>query len=204
MAETTEKRNVDIHDAEDQELQRKKTVTQRLLLGKIRAGVLPTPTMITDTGCGYGLYYVLSNTIANTKAAEKIKGYYTAVYNALIKRFQQELPGLVDPSVKDAARICRLPGTTNPVSGTVCRLVYCDLERKWNLKDLSGYVNLEEYKRKKSLLSVKDVSRLPKRGESAFACSGSNLSESSRASGEKVVLACVNICSFSLSVFSCR
>lgn len=157
--------DIDIHDVEDQELQKKKTTAQRVLIGKLQAGVLPVPTMITDTGRGYGLYYVLSGTIANTENAEKIRGYYNAIYDALIKRFQQELPGLVDPSVKDAARICRLPGTTNPASGTICRLMYCEPEQKWSLRDLSKYVTLEEYKKKKIIdISKRRIAAAEERG----------------------------------------
>ena len=108
-------------------------------------GRLPRYTMITSTGNGIGVFFVLTNSIANTSKTTKQQQYFDTLYDLLAERMKDVLADcgeqalVVDPSViGDHARICRLPGTRNSKSGTMCTLLEVN-ER--------GCCNLFEYSR---------------------------------------------------------
>ena len=108
-------------------------------------GRLPRYTMITSTGNGIGVFFVLTNSIANTSKTPQQQQYFDTLYDLLAERMKDVLADcgeqalVVDPSViGDHARICRLPGTRNSKSGTMCTLLEVN-ER--------GCCNLFEYSR---------------------------------------------------------
>ena len=93
-------------------------------------GRLPRYTMITSTGNGLGVFFVLTNSIANTSKTAKQQQYFDTLYDLLAERMKDVLSECgehaltVDSSViGDHARICRLPGTRNSKSGTMCTLL---------------------------------------------------------------------------------
>ena len=58
--------DLDCHDSQsEEELERVKKRTIQVLEKTFDGGELLTPTMITETGRGFGLFYVLKNSIAN-------------------------------------------------------------------------------------------------------------------------------------------
>lgn len=133
-------------------------------------GKLPRYTMITSTGNGIGVFFVLTNSIANTDRTEKQQKYFDTLYDLLAERMQFVLSVcgkhalVVDTSVVgDHARICRLPGTRNSKSGTMCTIL--------EVNQL-GYCTLHEYGKILSKKKTKAVkSKQKNAGEKRFVSS---------------------------------
>ncbi|BBE42423.1 hypothetical protein [Conexivisphaera calida] len=87
----------------------------REVLGAI-AGVLGArPTYAVDSGSGYHLYFRLTGEVSGDE--------FVRAELALAGRL--EAAGIrPDPQVKDAARVLRLPGSTNPRTNRICRVIY--------------------------------------------------------------------------------
>ncbi len=116
--------------------------TKKRLKKAFSEGEITAPTMITHTGRGLGVFYILRTSIANTPKARKSIQYLDQVRAALTAKYKRILSGRgyleVDQTVKDAARVCRIPLTYNSRAGRWCRLIhvsrnddgevaYCDL-----------------------------------------------------------------------------
>ena len=54
----------------------------------ILTGDLLMPSCITDTGRGLGIFYILDSAIAVTQKTEKLRNFYTFIYDLLMKRFK--------------------------------------------------------------------------------------------------------------------
>ncbi len=91
-------------------------------------GEVTAPTMITYTGRGLGIFYILSSSIANSPKAQKSIRYLEQVRAALTAKYKHILSGRgyleVDTTVKDHARVCRIPLTLNKKINRWCRLIY--------------------------------------------------------------------------------
>lgn len=134
------------------------------------------PTMITYTGRGLGLFYVLSRSIANIpknrksiKLLDDVKVALTAKYRKLLSE-----RGLlqVDETVKDAARVCRLPLTLNKKCNRWCRLIhisyteedeirYCDLKQLAEENHLFDEINEVRRTLRSAKVVSLDAYRLP-------------------------------------------
>ena len=126
-------------------------------------GRLPRYTMITSTGNGLGVFFVLTNSIANTSKTAKQQQYFDTLYDLLAERMKDVLSEcgehalIVDSSViGDHARICRLPGTRNSKSGTMCTLIEVN-ER--------GCCNLFEYSKILSRDTAEKTQNTNKKGK---------------------------------------
>jgi len=126
-------------------------------------GRLPRYTMITSTGNGLGVFFVLTNSIANTSKTAKQQQYFDTLYDLLAERMKDVLSEcgehalIVDSSViGDHARICRLPGTRNSKSGTMCTLLEVN-ER--------GCCNLFEYSKILSRDTAEKTQNTNKKGK---------------------------------------
>lgn len=140
--------DLDCHSySSEEELSEIKSRTIRVLEKAFNSGELSVPTMITSTGRGFGLFYVLKSSVANTSAARKSMQFFDRAYDKLLDRFKMILQtagsGLleVDTKVRDASRVARMPGTVNLNSGTMCHLIsvnYNDngMPRYYDLKEL--------------------------------------------------------------------
>lgn len=83
--------------------------------------ILP-PTMITFSGRGFHLYYVLKHSVPAT--SDKAIALFTKTADALFDKYAANIShAKVDYSVKDFARVLRLPGTVNQANGEIARLV---------------------------------------------------------------------------------
>jgi len=104
--------------------------TKRRLARAYKRGEITPATLLTSTGRGIGVFYTLKSSIPNTEAARKAIKYYEDVRAALTERYRQLLSGTgyleVDSTVKDHARVCRLPLTVNQKNGRWCRLIHVD------------------------------------------------------------------------------
>ncbi|MDK0755011.1 DNA-binding response regulator [Clostridium perfringens] len=113
---------IDIDNSEGDTLYKAYKVLELAEKGKI-----PKPSMIVDSGRGIHLYWRIKN----------------APYGAL--HTWQELEDFLYVSLKylgadvkatDAARVLRLPGTTNSRNNTKCRVIYTDDKLEYSMYDL--------------------------------------------------------------------
>lgn len=151
--------DLDCHSDAPDQIQIAKMRTVEILEDAFSDGRLAVPTMITDSGRGFGLQYILDKSIANTWKTEKIKAFYKKVRKKLYVKYQEILsadPQAAQPdaSVLDDARVCRIPGTYNVAADTYCRLIAVS-GKCYELSDLVQGCNLwdwksgEEYKKAK-------------------------------------------------------
>lgn len=169
--------DLDGHDyASEEKLDKAIERTKEKLRQLYETEQITPPTMITYTGRGLGLFYVLSRSIANIpknrksiKLLDDVKVALTAKYRKLLSE-----RGLlqVDGTVKDAARVCRLPLTLNKKCNRWCRLVhisyteedeiaYCDLKQLVKENHLFDEINeVRKNLRSAKIISL-DAYRLP-------------------------------------------
>lgn len=151
--------DLDCHADDPDQIQTAKMRTVEILEDAFSDGRLAVPTMITDSGRGFGLQYVLDKSIANTWKTEKIRAFYKKVRKKLYVKYLEILsadPQAAQPdaSVLDDARVCRIPGTYNVAADNMCRLIAVS-GKCYELLDLVQGCNLwdwkseEEYKKAK-------------------------------------------------------
>ena len=160
--------DLDGHEFTSDDLEGAKEKTRKLLNHAWNTGKLPVPTMITSTGRGYGLFYVLERSIAATEGTKKLMKLFDRIYRGLIIRYQEILCELtkditvsdgqlmnnllsVDGCVIDSSRIARLPGTKNLNCGAMCRLVGYIPDGYYTIGDLKVYANVEKKTVKKEM-----------------------------------------------------
>lgn len=124
-------------------------------------GELPEPTIITRTGRGLGLFYVLDRSIACAKGrnarqvefwkliyrrmGEKIKTILVPENNRLADD-PEALLELDERVICDVSRVTRMPGTWNQKARKECRVVFPEQKpRYYSLKELSAYIFSEVY-----------------------------------------------------------
>lgn len=123
--------DLDCHSSNPDEIRIAKENTVKILEAAYETGVLAVPTMITDTGRGFGLQYVLTNSIANIDRTSSQRAFFKKVRKGIFEKYQEVLSAdeqdvkiaQVDSSVLDDARVCRLPGTYNVAADMYCRLI---------------------------------------------------------------------------------
>ncbi len=150
--------------------------TKERLRKAYQEGELTAPTMITHTGRGLGLFYILSSSIANVPKARKSIQYLEQVRAALTAKYKRVLSGRgylqVDSTVKDRARVCRLPLTYNSKASRWCRLIhvsrdedgevrYCDLNRLAEENHLFDQINVLKKQISSRKVVQLDAYRLP-------------------------------------------
>lgn len=132
-----------------------KKETLDLLMYFFENGDLAAPTIITDSGRGFALLYVLENSIANTEAAKKSMQYFQFITDLLIVRINnlmEEHGGLMraDTAVSDASRIVRLPDTYNQNARVKCEFLYLNQDdttgepKYFSLNEIRDTCQLEE------------------------------------------------------------
>ena len=154
--------DLDCHSNNPEEIRIAKENTVRILEAAYESGALTIPTMITDTGRGFGLQYVLANSIANIDQTSSQRAFFKKVRKGMFEKYQEVLSAdvqdmqiaQVDSAVLDDARVCRLPGTYNVAAGMYCRLIGVS-GNYYELSDLVKGCHLwtwkceEEYRREK-------------------------------------------------------
>lgn len=157
--------DIDCHRSDDPDIiEDAKERAMDILREAYASGTLATPTMITDTGRGFGLQYVLDKSIANTWRTEKMIAFFKKVRKSIFEKYKEVLSGdlmiEVDAAVLDDSRVCRLPGTYNMNAGRYCRLIsvsgtYYELSELvqgcnlWDWKSEEEYEKVKEEKEKK-------------------------------------------------------
>lgn len=128
--------------------------TLNLIYDAIHQEDIPEPTMITNTGRGLGIFYVLDRSIACAKGKnEKQVTYWKQIYNGLALKFKEILsaennelakhPDAIlefdDKVVADVSRVTRMPMTFNQAVKRQCRLLSAD-GVYYSLKELAKYI----------------------------------------------------------------
>lgn len=143
--------DLDLHISNQEQIDFCIENTLKILEKEFEAGELPVPTIITNSGRGLGLYYVLNNSIPNVSSSKKTIEYWKLVYNALydsierVLSLQNDVLELDSTSKADASRIVRLPGTVNTNNGKECVIekINCDMYgnvQYHTLRKLATYV----------------------------------------------------------------
>lgn len=157
--------DLDCHSDDPDQIQSAKMRTVEILEAAFSDGLLTVPTMITDTGRGFGLQYVLKKSIANIDQTSNQKAFYKKIRKALFEKYVEILSSYPqaaqpDSAVLDDSRVCRIPGTYNTSAGTYCRLIgvsgkYYELSdlvqgcHLWDWKSDEDYQKAKEEKAKR-------------------------------------------------------
>ena len=102
---------------------------------------IPEPSMITDSGRGFHLYFRIRN--APKQAIQTFQELEDYLYYQL-----KELGA--DLSATDSARVLRLPGTINSRNNATCKIVSINNDIEYSMYELRDqYLNYKENKQKK-------------------------------------------------------
>ena len=141
--------DIDIHN-DDTDLVAVKQQVKSAIFNAIDNAVLPTPTMIVDSGRGFHLYYLFARSVPYRKRSPE--GGSVVCEKALwrIKQIEHRIDGVLDKicasireagndrAVHDLARIARIPGTYNTSSHSYAELIYANDEAMYNFEMLDS------------------------------------------------------------------
>lgn len=145
--------------------------TLNILYDAVHSEEIPEPTMITNTGRGLGIFYVLDRSIACAKGRnEKQVTYWHQVYRGLALKFKEILteennqfaknPEALlefdDKVVADVSRVTRMPMTYNQAAGRECKLLSAE-GGYYSLKELGKYI---KYVPKRMIQKTENVVRV--------------------------------------------
>jgi len=119
-----------------------KEETFKEILELVTSGRIPMPSMMTDSGRGFHLYFRVKN--APRQALQTFQELEDYLYYQL-----KDLGA--DLSATDSARVLRIPGTINSRNGEVCSIIYRNNDIEYTMYDLrEHYLNYEENKRNRA------------------------------------------------------
>mgnify|MGYP004502760971 CR=1 FL=1 len=158
--------DLDCHAGSMAEVAAAKQKTAKILEEAYNSGTLAVPTMITDTGRGYGIQYVLKSSIANGKN-EAQRNFFKRVREGIFLKYKALMEtdaeaATADATVLDDSRVCRMPGTYNTNAGAYCRLIAAE-ERYYELSELVIGCHLWEWRKKEDYLQKKDAREVEKK-----------------------------------------
>ncbi len=144
--------DIDLHQCELDRLHARLNEVYEVIVNAIDAQYIPKPTVIVNSGRGFQLYYVLDRSIPCIDGSERTVAYFNAIHDAISARLDRictvfDFDVCNDKTVKDLARVGRLPGTINPHTHTFARVAY-SVEKFYTLSDLAGVVK-EDMRRSK-------------------------------------------------------
>lgn len=126
-------------------------------------GDIPCPTFVVHTGRGLALHYIYKEGIRteNTEEVRKHNSNYAKIF-ARLKELVSDV-AVVDTTVKDHSRVCRIPGTYNTKAGVFaktvayseCRYTADELAAGFHLSEVSEIVN----EKKKATKPAKNVEK---------------------------------------------
>lgn len=169
--------DLDCHAEDPTKIQLAKDRTVQILEAAYTSGELALPTMITDSGRGYGIQYVLKRSIAaQTWRTEKTKTFFKKIREDLFKKYRDILAmdpaaAQADAAVLDDARVCRLPGTYNMAAGRYCRLISLS-GKQYELSELVQGCHLWDWKSDEDYQKVKEEKEKKRREREKRLASG--------------------------------
>ena len=129
-------------------------------------GDIPCPTFVIHTGRGLALHYVYKEGIRteDTEETRKHNSNYTKIF-ARLKELMSDV-AVVDTTVRDHSRVCRIPGTFNTKAGVLaktvayneCRYTADELAAGFHLSEISEIVD----EKKKAAKPAKNVEKKAK------------------------------------------
>lgn len=169
--------DLDCHSLNPDKIQISKERAKKILEKSYASNELAAPTLITDTGRGFGIQYVLAKSIANVPSNEKQRQLYKTIRRRILEKYQEILSvdpeaAQPDPTAIDDSRVCRIPGTYNMSAGCFCRLIYASEDyfelnelikgnHLWNWISDDEYSKRQKKKPKKSDIVDFNAYRLP-------------------------------------------
>ena len=107
--------------------------------------LLSIPTMITFTGRGFGIYYILEKSInCNIKSTEKMRTLFELTYQSIVNKYEKVLQKTcpqaeIDKSVMDGSRIVRIPSTKNSKNNKICHLIFLNKKNDGSISYVKNF-----------------------------------------------------------------
>lgn len=163
--------DIDGHNLKPDEIVQAKINTVSVINDAIKEGRLCNYTAMTDSGRGIGLLFLYDRSIAAHGNTERQIKFHKSLYNKMIKLIEKllnEYNGVmlsVDKGVKDAARLCGLPGTYNYNARAYRRNIKINPDARYSLSQIADICGFEPTKKQKKKAN-KDMRNVEGLGQS--------------------------------------
>lgn len=163
--------DIDGHNLKPDEIVQAKINTVSVINDAIKEGRLCNYTAMTDSGRGIGLLFLYDRSIAAHGNTERQIKFHKSLYNKMIKLIEKllnEYNGVmlsVDKGVKDAARLCGLPGTYNYNARAYRRNIKINPDARYSLSQIADICGFEPTKKQKKKVN-KDMRNVEGLGQS--------------------------------------
>lgn len=163
--------DIDGHNLKPDEIVQAKINTVSVINDAIKEGRLCNYTAMTDSGRGIGLLFLYDRSIAAHGNTERQIKFHKSLYNKMIKLIEKllnEYNGVmlsVDKGVKDAARLCGLPGTYNYNARAYRRNIKINPDARYSLRQIADICGFEPTKKQKKKAN-KDMRNVEGLGQS--------------------------------------
>ena len=163
--------DIDGHNLKPDEIVQAKINTVSVINDAIKEGRLCNYTAMTDSGRGIGLLFLYDRSIAAHGNTERQIKFHKSLYNKIIKLIEKllnEYNGVmlsVDKGVKDAARLCGLPGTYNYNARAYRRNIKINPDARYSLSQIADICGFEPTKKQKKKVN-KDMRNVEGLGQS--------------------------------------
>lgn len=163
--------DIDGHDLKPDEIEQAKVNTVSVINNAVKEGILCNYTAMTDSGRGIGLLFLYDRSISAHGNTERQIKFHKSLYNKMIKLIEKllnEYNGVmlsVDKGVKDAARLCGLPGTYNYNARAYRKNIKINLDARYSLSQIADICGFEPTKKQKKKAN-KDMRNVEGLGQS--------------------------------------
>lgn len=163
--------DIDGHNLKPDEIEQAKINTVSVINNAIKEGRLCNYTAMIDSGRGIGLLFLYDRSISAHGNTERQIKFHKSLYNKMIKLIEKllnEYNGVmlsVDKSVKDAARLCGLPGTYNYNARAYRKNIKINPDARYSLSQIADICGFEPTKKQKKKAN-KDIRNVEGLGQS--------------------------------------
>lgn len=163
--------DIDGHNLKPDEIEQAKVNTVSIINNAIKEGRLCNYTAMTDSGRGIGLLFLYDRSISAHGNTERQIKFHKSLYNKMIKLIEKllnEYNGVmlsVDKGVKDAARLCGLPGTYNYNARAYRKNIKINPNARYSLSQIADICGFEPTKKQKKKAN-KDMKNVEGLGQS--------------------------------------
>lgn len=163
--------DIDGHNLKPDEIEQAKANTVSVINNAIKEGRLCNYTAMIDSGRGIGLLFLYDRSISAHGNTERQIKFHKSLYNKMIKLIEKllnEYNGVmlsVDKSVKDAARLCGLPGTYNYNARAYRKNIKINPDARYSLSQIADICGFEPTKKQKKKAN-KDMRNVEGLGQS--------------------------------------
>lgn len=163
--------DIDGHNLKPDEIEQAKINTVSAINNAIKEGRLCNYTAMIDSGRGIGLLFLYDRSISAHGNTERQIKFHKSLYNKMIKLIEKllnEYNGVmlsVDKGVKDAARLCGLPGTYNYNARAYRKNIKINPDARYSLSQIADICGFEPTKKQKKKVN-KDIRNVEGLGQS--------------------------------------